>query len=330
MQFLRKHHIKFLCLAIGFLAGWLLFSGQKVPENKEEAQQVREGGKFKFINPLVECEVGGADFLKKYVPFEPVAKKLISEITQQHPGIHLSIYFRNLNNGPWFGINENEDFAPASLLKLPLTMAYFKESEVKPGILSESVSYEESMLGGITQSIKPDSQIEVGKSYTVDELIRRMIVFSDNEAMRLLMERFPREKLYQIYSDMGITNPYSGSVEDVISVRDYSSFFRLLYNAAYLNRENSEKVLQLLSQVDYKDALVAGVPGNVTVAHKFGERNLEGEEFPVQRHDCGIVYYKKYPYLLCVMTRGKKAEDLPAIISRVSRIVYEEVSRAYP
>lgn len=330
MKFLRKHSPKLALLAIGFLAGWLFFGGKKVPENRVEAEQIRESGKYKFINPLVECEVGGQDLLNKYVPFEAAAKKLISKITEQHSDVHLSVYFRNLNNGPWFGINENEDFAPASLLKVPLMLAYLKESEASPGILIENILYSESAYGTVEQNVKPESQIELGKSYTVDELIRRMIVYSDNEAMRLLMERFPREKLYQIYSDMGVTNPYSGSVEDVISVRSYSSFFRLLYNAAYLNRENSEKALALLSQVDYKDALVAGVSGNVAVAHKFGERNLEGEEFPVQRHDCGVIYYKKYPYLLCVMTRGKDADQLTNIISRVSRIVFEEVSRAYP
>ncbi len=330
MNFLRKHSPKIALLAIGFLAGWLIFAGKKVPENKVEAQQVRESGQYKFINPLVECEIGGENPLKKYVPFEEIAKKMISEIVEQHQEIHLSVYFRNLNNGPWFGVNENEDFAPASLLKVPLMMAYFKESEANSDLLSEKIVYETSSYGTLEQNVKPASQIEIGKTYSVEELIERMIKFSDNEAMRLLMEHFPREKLYQIYSDMGITNPYSGSVEDVISVRDYSSFFRLLYNAAYLNRENSEKALLLLSQVDYKDALVAGVPGNVAVAHKFGERNLEGDEFPVQRHDCGIVYYKKYPYLLCVMTKGKSADQLTDVISRVSRIVYEEVSQAYP
>lgn len=42
---------------------------------------------------------------------------------------HLSVYFRNLNNGGWFGLEEKEYFSPASLMKLPILMAYIKKSE---------------------------------------------------------------------------------------------------------------------------------------------------------------------------------------------------------
>jgi beta-lactamase class A len=44
---------------------------------------------------------------------------------------NLSVYFRNLNNGNRFGIEEKEMFSPASLMKLPLLMAYYKKSEIE-------------------------------------------------------------------------------------------------------------------------------------------------------------------------------------------------------
>jgi hypothetical protein len=43
-----------------------------------------------------------------------------------------------------------------------------------------------------------------------------------------------------------------------------------LFNASYLNRENSEKVLNLLTKTDFKDGLVAGVNDkNIAISHKF-------------------------------------------------------------
>jgi hypothetical protein len=48
-----------------------------------------------------------------------------------------------------------------------------------------------------------------------------------------------------------------------------------------------------------------------------------GEE--VQLHDCGIVYYPKRPYILCVMTRGEKMDVLPKVIKEISTEVYRNV-----
>jgi hypothetical protein len=62
----------------------------------------------------------------------------------------------------------------------------------------------------------------------------------------------------------------------------------------------------------------------VPVAHKFAERSdpQTGEK---QLHDCGIVYYPRHPYLLCVMTKGPGFEGLAGVVARVSRMVYSEV-----
>jgi hypothetical protein len=60
------------------------------------------------------------------------------------------------------------------------------------------------------------------------------------------------------------------------------------------------------------------------VAHKFGIRDIAGEQ-EKQFHDCGIVYYPKRPYLLCVMTRGNDIQQAIAFIREVSRRVYDQV-----
>ena len=48
-----------------------------------------------------------------------------------------------------------------------------------------------------------------------------------------------------------------------------------------------------------------------------------------QLHDCGIVYYPKHPYLLCVMTRGDSFEYLDDTIRDISHLVYQEVNEHY-
>jgi beta-lactamase class A len=116
------------------------------------------------------------------------------------------------------------------------------------------------------------------------------------------------------------------SVDDAsqVSPRAYASFFRRLYNATFLTRELSERALDILSKTDFADGLRAGVPADVVVAHKFGERGIyeDGRVVGVELHDCGIVYAPAGPYLICVMTGGSDEKTLEAIICEISARVW--------
>ncbi|MDD5109395.1 MAG: hypothetical protein PHC29_07865 [Candidatus Omnitrophica bacterium] len=49
----------------------------------------------------------------------------------------VSVYLRHLNYGTWIGVNENENYAAVSLIKIPLMLAYLKMSEKDPAILDK-------------------------------------------------------------------------------------------------------------------------------------------------------------------------------------------------
>ena len=151
-----------------------------------------------------------------------------------------------------------------------------------------------------------------------------MIVHSDNAALFVLLSHVNPAALDGIYKELLISAPDSLKPDDWLTVREYSSFFRVLYNASYLNKAMSEKALSLLSQIDFQNGIVAGVPAGTTVAHKFGERRLAGGA-QAQLHDCGIVYYPRQPYLLCVMTRGDDLSKLADVIKDISAAVHREV-----
>lgn len=322
--------IALIFFALGFFAARIFF-GNSLKIGQNEGEAVRQGG-YKLINPLMECEVEGETALKKYVPFEfKIKERIQKEVIEPNNGIYLAMYFRNLNNGPWFGINPDENFAPASLLKVPLMMAYLKLSEDDPNVLSKDLLYSGAQPGAVQQEIPPKDPLRVGQTYSVENLLNRMIINSDNEAMSLLVQNIPPDDFNRAYSDLGINAPDVRDPSDFMSVKEYASFFRILYNAAYLDKKTSEKALEMLSKVDFRDGLVAGIGDGAVVAHKFGERKVEEDDASLnQLHDCGIVYYQKYPYLLCVMTRGKDLQELSKVIANVSRIVFSEIKTDYP
>ncbi|MCW5906745.1 MAG: serine hydrolase [Chitinophagales bacterium] len=311
----------------GFFTGKFIQGTSSENENNQETEdhltELRGGG-YRYINPLLECDNYRSSKGTKVTILQQKVQEYINEKLNERSASIISIYFRDLNNGPWIGINENENYSPASLLKVPVLIAVLKKAESDQGLLSRKILYERP-VDEFTQNIDDKQMIQTGNSYTVEDLLRRMIEHSDNEAKNLMFMQIGDEFFNKVVTDLGLFIP--GYVtENFMSVRSYSSFFRILYNATYLNRELSEKALEILSTTNYKDGIVSGLPKGVVVSHKFGERGYADSNVK-QLHDCGIVYPPSgAPYLLCVMTRGTDFKTQAKIIGDISSIVYKELT----
>lgn len=299
-----------------FFLGWLGGSNQVKEGVEGEINERHENG-FRFISPLLECQTP-ASYNNNLSKLEDILNRDIEAALSRGEASHVSIYLRDLNNGPWIGINAKEKFSPASLMKVPLLISYLKLAESDPAVLDRRLAARADSGQVLPQNITPAEELTIGQEYPVSELLERMIIFSDNTAAVTLLHNIDEESLVATYENFGI-EPLNGS-ENVITVRDYASFFRILYNASYLNREMSEKALSILSRSQFKNGLVAGVPESTIVAHKFGERRLTDS---LQLHDCGIIYDVPSPYLICVMTRGSDFSKMSSIIQKVSQDAFD-------
>ena len=317
---------------LSFLAGWFGRGFRNHNETQPESyvQTRADANPFALTNPLLDCEMATDTIGKReLVPFKNDILKLTSSFLATHKQSDVSVYFRDLNNGPWFGINEKHKFAPASLLKVPIMIAYLKQAESNPLFLTKKIPYEEGRPDFNTQlTIQPSETIKPGNSYTIEELIHHAIVFSDNNANDLLFRNMDIKYLEKTYRELGLTPPYANIPADYMSAKEYGAVFRILFNATYLSREMSEKALMLLTEVEYRQGFASAVPASITTAHKFGERVFQPDNnlTMLELHDCGIIYYPKSPYLLCIMTRGQDFEALNDLIGNIAHLIYEEVN----
>jgi len=287
----------------------------------------REGG-YTFINPLLECE-GGADIIGDW-EIRTLRRKIdayIGDAVKGKRAYQVSVYFRDLTNGPALGANTEAQFSPASLLKVPLMIAYLKMAESRPSLLKEQILYDHRQDLNTSKHFKSSRSIEQGKRYSIDELIQMMIVHSDNNAMFLLFNHLDREFRDKVYMDLGIIRQDATS-DYVMNVEQYAFSFRVLFNASYLNRELSEQALRYLAQPDFPYGIFGGVPPGITVAQKYGERIHEGTDVK-ELHDCGIVYFPHMPYLVCVMTKGADFDVLAGMTKEMSAIIFNEISGNY-
>ena len=315
-------------LIVGITAGYFMFSKSTSATTQSKVLRLQDP-EYPLINPLIGSDSAEATNIPELANLKNKISNLVDDKLQNKYADKISVYFRDLNQSRWVGVNPDQEYSPASLFKVPLMIAYYHLAETNPTVLLKQITFTDNNDFDSIQTIQPTKKLKEGQSYTVDELINYMIMYSDNNAMSLLLANIDSKVMDHFFSDFGILLPKSNTPGDFLSPKSYSLFFRVLYGSTYLNHQNSQKALELLSKSVFKDGIVSGVSPTTIVAHKFGEYQLVGIDDSKEFHDCGIIYYPRHPYFLCVMTKGRDMQSQESIIKEVSQLVSEQVTAIY-
>ncbi len=334
MAFDKKNLIINVALLCVGLASGILVTKFYPNNQTSDDYAVRQGG-YNFINPLLTCNISENKQSDEVKPITDKFRSYIKEHIANGDAQQISVYFRAMDSGQWSGVNEDEEYSPGSLLKLPLAIALIKERTNNPDVLNDTLTYDDKQDENTAEYYKSSHLIQKGKTYNLSDLVSYMIIDSDNNAMRLLQNKVDKGVLSAVYSDLSLPIPDDLN-QASISAKDYSYIFRILYNATYISKTMSQNLLEMMSRSDFKSGIVSGLPEERTVSHKFGERSAfiedpkDNTNFKLdfrELHDCGIIYYPKTPYLLCVMTKGEDFDKLSRIIGDISAIIYNEVDK---
>lgn len=333
----RKNNIRIFAIGLIFLAVGiaigLIIGSLFASDSRAKLSTLRLSG-YKWISPLLACDLVTDN---KSVNVKLLSDAIEGKIAEEKSAGKInvaSVYYRDLKSGEDLEVNKDEKYYPASLNKIPVMIAYFKAAESDPKILTQKIQVDPGMADTNSgQEILPKEVVQPGGTYTILEMIEKMIIYSDNNAFFLLNSHLKEGVLESTYKDLNISFPADmTAVPDFVSAKDFSYFFRVLRNSTYLTPDLSEKALGILSQTDFKEGLVSGVAEGIDVVHKFGLRTdfVNGDSAAgVEKrelHDCGYIYHKKNPYLLCVMTKSNdtlaQAEEA---IKNISAAVYSVV-----
>jgi beta-lactamase class A len=323
-------------LILGAVIGW--FWRSHTETTMAQTKLVRQNSiDYKFVNPIILAQTPENTS-------DPVLQSLKSSITQyiaaaksKNTVTDASVYFRRMNTDSWVGVNADDTYAPASMLKTVSLVAFLRAEQQNPALASDTATIDTQGINTDTNQdyYPPQQTVQLGGTYATQELLSRMIIDSDNNAAFAIDEITGKDLLGQTYKDLTIPDPNKTVAIDFISPKIMSRVFRSLYNGAYLSAPVSEEALDLLSKTTFTQGLVAGVPVGTTVAHKFGERtigitdanNPAASETIKELHDCGIVYYPNDPYLLCVMTKGNDFPTLQKVISDISAMTWNSMAQ---
>lgn len=293
-----------------------------VVDNYNNSVDLKRLGGYNFIAPLMFVEKRSksdkySSLLQKIEAYIDT-KKAANEI------VDASFYFKEVNTLDWTGYNEEQKYFPGSLMKVPVLLSYLRLAEKTPGLLDKQLFYKAPIDEGFSVTIL-SKQLKVGQFYTIKELLRYMVTYSDNNATILLDQNLDQNIFNKTLTDLGLAMPEKGARQYPISAKDYSLFMRAIYNASYLNITNSEYAAELLSTTEFKDGFAKGFPSSVKMIEKFGE---SGSTIEHHLSESGIVYVNNKPYVLTVMTKGKELSTLAAAIAGIANIVYQQVANS--
>lgn len=254
----------------------------------------------------------------------PVLEQRIHNISATTEG-KVGVTFFDLKTGWTMQVNGSQEFPAASVAKVPVMACAYHLYSLGTLDLNRKILFKESdKLGGsgVLQWMRG------GKSYTLRNLIRMMIVLSDNTATKLVVDTIGLKAINDYMVSIGLANTIIKDPTMLVEPPAYNNnlttpldMARLLVKINGGQGFTQKAKLEMLSYMRnqrYRWGIWRGVPAGTKVADKTG--NLEGI-----LNDVGIVYAKSGNYILSVFTQGfKKQRTARLLINEISKAAYEE------
>lgn len=276
---------------------------------------------FKLTHPLLYSEP-----IKPALQYESMRDSLAAVIDRSKARGKVrsaAVYVRDFDRSYWTGVNLSEAFDPGSMLKVTVMMYWLERAMRQPAVLDQRFEFVPVNDPRIPAPRIEGPHVQAGQWYTVRELLRYMVVHSDNNATLVLNRNMDAQRFASLFEELGLARPQMDAARYPMNCRDLAVFLKTLYNSGVLTPEYSEMALALLSESSFTDGLRKGVPADVPVVHKFGEAGSPQE---IQLHEVGIVYLPGKNYLISVMSRGNNLADQKALIAELSACAYRRMA----
>ena len=221
----------------------------------------------------------------------------------------VTLRYQNLVTNEGYSLNSNTEVPAASTIKLPLALYVMKLADEGKIDLNETLTYQSRHYYGGSGVIQND---KVGSVYTIDELVEKALIYSDNIAFIMLKERVGPNQFISFLKSLGAEYAYPGG-RNTTSADDLTLYTGELYR--YANQSaNGKNLVQYLEHTVYNTTIPQGIK-DVPVAHKVGMIPMN-----LIYNDAAIVFADE-PYTLAITTRGIAYEKSQEVIAEIASII---------
>jgi beta-lactamase class A len=269
----------------------------------------------------------------------PLSARLLPLINAHRGKVAVAV--KHLGTGESFLDNADEEMPTASLIKFMIMLeVYLQVSEGKVKMSDVVTLRKEDMVPG---SGILTYQFSDGATFSLRDAVRLMIVFSDNTATNLVLDRIGLASTNERLQGWGFPHTrlnakvFRGSTTSLdkertkkfglgcTTARETMLLLEKVHQGKVVSPEVCTEMLGHMKKCDDRHKLKHFLPAEIEVAHKSGT-------VEAARTDAGILYLPTGPVAVCVLTaqnedRSWKDDNAGnVLIGRVAEQVYQHFS----
>lgn len=240
--------------------------------------------------------------------------------------------FLNLGSGSEVVLRDADKVMPTgSVIKLLIAGEAYRQVASGRLTLTDPFTVKQSDVVGGTGIL----QNQVGKTYTLDQLVEITLLYSDNTGANMLIDRVGGfTPVNDFAASLGLTNTrlnrrladtaaQARGIENTSTAREISLYFLKLHLGQVVNPTTSSRILSILTrraEID-RNWLLLDIPANVRAAHISG--TLTG-----LRVDAGIVspVAGAQPYILVIFDQNRDEPAAERAIASASLQIFRALT----
>lgn len=253
-------------------------------------------------------------------------KTTVEQLAAKQKNLLPGVFFVDLDTGGYLDVNGNTTFASASMIKVPILVAFFQDVDAGKIRLDESLTLKKELIGGGSGDMqyKP-----LETKFTALETATKMIVISDNTATNLLIERMGGvAALNERFLSWGLTATQIRNLlpdlegTNTTSPKDLAHLMALVNEGDLMSMRSRDRMLDIMQRTVTNTLLPRGLGEGATIAHKTGDiGSLVG--------DVGLVDMPNGKRYIAVAMVKRPHNDGRAqeLIRQISRAAYQELNK---
>jgi beta-lactamase class A len=246
------------------------------------------------------------------------------------------VWIEDLTSAETWTWNETELFYAASIIKVPIMVAVYKQAFAGRLALADEITLtaEEQVGGaGVLQHLSP------GIRLSVQDLTTLMIIQSDNTATNILIDLLGTEIIRETLSELGMKQssfynklmivPAASEGLNMITAADIAQCYRKLARGKAVSHHASRQMVEILKKQQLRDCFPAFLPNNQDdIVGSLPKWELAHKTGTVTRtlHDTGILYVGSHAILMVALSRDCDYHQAQPQISLLAQLVHQAYS----
>lgn len=268
------------------------------------------------------------------VRVEPDATAAVREIIAAS-GAEVAVAFRTLDGKDEVLIDADKSFHAASTMKVPVMIELFRQVRDNRLSLDDPLPIRNefrSIVDGtpymLSEGDDSDRQVyaAVGLTMSLRRLCDLMITASSNFAANLLIEKLGVETIRATVTRLGAdgmnvlrgvedNKAYQKGLNNSTTARGLLILMEKLARGQAVDPASDAAMVDILKRQKFNEAIPAGVPPGIAVAHKTGKITRI-------HHDAAMVFAPR-PYVLVILVRGIEEEkESAAVMATLSKTFF--------